>query len=59
MGGIPNSGLVFVGENPTRIKMMTGGTPISGNPHIYSYWDYKPFITGGAPPCREVPPFFA
>ena len=52
MGGIPNSGLVFVGENPTRIKMMTGGTPISGNPHIYSYWDYKPFITGGAPPCN-------
>ena len=33
-GDIPKW-LVFVRENPTKKWMMTGGTPIYGNHHIY------------------------
>jgi hypothetical protein len=32
--GYPNSWMVFVRENPIYKWMMTGGTPILGNPHI-------------------------
>ena len=34
--GIPNSWLVFVGESPIKIRMMTGGTPLYGNLHMGS-----------------------
>ena len=33
----PNSWMIYFMENPRITWMMTGGTPISGNPHIYIY----------------------
>ena len=35
--GVPHSLMVYFMENPMKIRMMTGGTPISGNHHIYTY----------------------
>ena len=36
--GIPEKWLVFVGENPTKIWMRTGGSPILGHLHLCWYW---------------------
>ena len=33
--------MVFVGENPIKIRMMTGGTPILANPHMAIFWEGK------------------
>ena len=33
-------------ENPTKIRMMTGGTPILGNHHIWKYMMYSYFNDG-------------
>ena len=35
--GNPHSWMVYFMENPSYKRMMTGGSPILGNPHIYMY----------------------
>ena len=39
--GYPNSWLVFGRENPTKIRMMTGGTPILGTSYGWLYGFHK------------------
>ena len=37
--GVPQKRwMVFVGEDPMNKWMMTGGTPIYGNPHLHEQW---------------------
>ena len=36
-GGTKNDKWMVIRDNPTLKWMMTGGTPMSGTPHIYTY----------------------
>ena len=40
LGAIPNNGLVFVGENPIKIRMIGGYPYDSGKPHMDPGWSF-------------------
>ena len=51
--GVPQARwMVFVRENPTKIRMMTGGTPILREPPISHLLEIHEELTGNMPLTR-------